>query len=336
MERLSIAVECASDKKEVGGGDSFHVFDFFADFGLHDFRIRQYFTAIDNLNSISAGPSMFQLSVSQFCSYRWTFFQDAVRFSRRGIPAMGVWRRKLDEIGVDEAVDLLDEMRLAVSSLHWAGGFTGSQGVGHVDAIDDAIQAVVNAHQLRAGCLVVHPGGRNGHTDRHARRLLDQALERLVPVALDFGVRLAIEPTLGLAANPWSFITTFDEHLELISHYPIEALGLVLDLYHVGDRVGILSRLPGLVDRIALVQLADFRSRAPDEETRCGLGQGEVPIEAWLNGLDQAGYAGVMELELHGAEFDGQSCRERLDASLDYLASVPACAHTLEINPSRQ
>ena len=53
---------------------------------------------------------MFRLSVSQFCSYRWSLFQDIVRYSKCGITGIGLWRRKLEDFGHDEAIDLLDEM----------------------------------------------------------------------------------------------------------------------------------------------------------------------------------------------------------------------------------
>jgi hypothetical protein len=68
------------------------------------------------------------LGISQLSSLRTSFFQDVVRSAAAGCTSIGIWRSKVDELGVEEAVDLVFEMKLAVSSLSWCGGFTGSEG----------------------------------------------------------------------------------------------------------------------------------------------------------------------------------------------------------------
>ncbi len=278
---------------------------------------------------------MIQLSISQFCSRRWTFFQDVVRYSSLGIRQIGVWREKLTDLDLDEAIDLLDEMQLSVSSLSWAGGFTGSNGLSFDEAIEDARRAIETAHMLRANCLVVHPGSRNGHTNRHLRRLLIQALDELVPHAEDYDVRLAIEPTLAEARSPWNFLSTLDEHLKLIAPYPADHLGLVLDTYHLGDREQLRQSLCGLIDRVALVQLADFASRSRTG-CRISLGQGTVPIHSWLSALNQAGSQGPVAIEIHGRAVTPDRYREVLEDSLAHLCGVSGSMRWSPSNSARQ
>lgn len=278
---------------------------------------------------------MIQLSISQFCSRRWTFFQDVIRYASWGINQIGVWREKLTDLDLDEAIDLLDEMQLSVSSLSWAGGFTGSNGLSYEEAVEDARRAIEMAHMLRAGCLVVHPGAQNGHTDRHVRRLLTHALEELVPHADDYDVRLAIEPTLAEAPSSWNFLSTIDEHLKIIERFPAEHLGLVLDTYHLGDREHLRETLSGLVDRVALVQLADFSKRGRDGR-RISLGRGMVPLQHWLSALNRAGYQGPVEIEIHGGRITPDRYREVLEDSLQHVQAISDSLQRSPSNSARQ
>ena len=265
---------------------------------------------------------MFRLSVSQFCSYRWSLFQDVVRYAKQGVPAIGLWRRKLDDFGHNNAIDLISEMKMDVSSLSWAGGFTGSGGDSFTTTVDDAIEAIVLAHALQAECLIIHPGSRNGHTNSHLSRLFRNALQTLVPIAEDYGVRLAVEPCLGFRKNTFNFFNSLPQQLEAIQDFSPQQVGLVLDLYHVGEICQSESLLTKLHPRIALVQLADYHTRTTANENRCPLGAGQVPIEKWLKCLAKIDYQGFVELELHGLNFQNQSYEKTIQESQSFLSSL--------------
>ena len=79
-----------------------------------------------------------------------------------GIRGIGVWRQKLADYGEEKGVELLAESGLEVSNLLWAGGFTGSDGRTLRESVNDALEAIRLAADLRAGCLVVYSGGRAG------------------------------------------------------------------------------------------------------------------------------------------------------------------------------
>ena len=69
-----------------------------------------------------------RLSVNQVTTIRWNLEQIVVACQETGINSIGVWRRKLEEFGEERGIDFLLESELHVSSLSWAGGFTGSHG----------------------------------------------------------------------------------------------------------------------------------------------------------------------------------------------------------------
>ncbi len=237
-----------------------------------------------------------RVSVSQLSTYRWSFEEDVLRFSGYGFGSMGIWRRKLEDFGNAEAIDLLYEQRMSISSVHWAGGFTGD-GTSLKEAIEDAVSAIELASKVDANCLILHPGSRNGHTNSHAKRLLETALNELMPAAADYGVQLALEPMFVKAADRLTFFRRFDETLEFLHRFPSRYLGLVLDLFAIGFDEKVFDAIPDFVDRISLVQLAD---RAEDAlETRLSPGVGDAPVTNWIARLEQFGYTGQYELEVH-------------------------------------
>ncbi len=266
---------------------------------------------------------MFRISISEFSTNRWSFFQDVLQASKREFDGIGVWRKKTDEVGLDEASDFLHEMQMPVSSVSWAGGFTGGEGQSYVAAIDDALEAIDFARMVHADCLIVHPGSLNNHTDSHAMRLIRGALETLVPVASDHGVRIALEPRFGQTSMNWTFIKKFSQTIDLLNEFAPEHVGLVLDLYHLGSHSEVFGQLETLRERIALVQLGDRRKDVWNEDNRIVPGQGVLPLGKWLNRLAQVGYEGFLELELYGHDVESMPYGQLLD---DAKASTEALA----------
>ena len=263
---------------------------------------------------------MHRLSVSEFSSYRWSFFQDIIKYANLGFDTVGLWRAKVADYGFENAAELIDEMQISVSSLSWAGGFTGSEGITHRDAIEDAIEAVYQAHMVGADKLIVHAGARNGHTEKHALRLLRQALNEITPIASNLEITLLLEPVLS-SKSPWSFVNSVETYADILAEYPDSELGLALDLFHIGRKQEMLDQIPALIDRIKLVQLSDGRFNG-SEFTRCELGTGIIPVESWLDTLMHQGFEGDFEIELHGFDFEHADYAAVLNRSNNFFTEA--------------
>jgi sugar phosphate isomerase/epimerase len=245
------------------------------------------------------------LSINEVTTFRWSFEEDVERYAAAGVPAIGVWRQKLSDCGEDKAAELLKSKGLKVSTLLWAGGFTGSDGRTFRDSLDDGLDAVRQAAALGAGSLVVYSGGRAGHTHNHARRLFRDALRELASSARDADVVLAVEPMHSGCAADWTFLTTVDDTLAMLDQAEDpEHVKLVFDTYHMGFHPRIAARLGEFVNRIALVQLGDGKDAPDGEQNRCRLGEGGVPLEEIVSALRTAGYSGYYDVELIGEEFE--------------------------------
>ncbi len=259
---------------------------------------------------------MVRFSISEFSTYRWSLEQEVKELSRRGIQNIGIWRTKFADYDLEYAADLLYLNDLKVSSLSWAGGFTGGCGMSHDFAIEDGIAAIRTAAKIGADCLIVHPGRRNGHTRRHACRLFSLAIEQMIPVASDFGVTLTMEVMGREEADQWTVFDTQMEAVDFACQYSPNELGLVVDLFHTGTNPLIYERISNLISRVALVQISD-RITKGDTAYRCQPGTGELPVQQWYNMLEDNGYRGMYEMELFGPNFGELRYRHMLDQSAE-------------------
>src|SRR6056297_960924 len=158
---------------------------------------------------------MITLAINQLSTLRWDMQEDAHAYRARGFSGIGIYRQKLDDFGLERTVELIEEVQLSVTSLSWAGGFTGSDGRPFDDAIADAMLAIRQAANLRADTLIVLAGGRNNHIRNHVRRTLVEALRRISCVAEEFGVQLSLEPMHAGCGEEWSFVNDLESCLSI-------------------------------------------------------------------------------------------------------------------------
>ena len=256
------------------------------------------------------------LAMNEVTTFRWSLEEDLHNYVAAGFDGIGVWRRKLADFGEQKGAELLAECGLKVSSLSWAGGFTGSEGWTHKESVEDACQAIELAAMIGAHCLVVHSGARGLHTQNHVRRLFRQALDVLLPRAESLHVTLALEPMHPAAAARWTFLSDLDDALGVCASYGSSRLKLVLDLYDWGQAPDLPQRMAQLVPHLALVQLADVQQPPCADRNRCPLGAGSLPLPRLVRQLAHAGYTDPFEVELVGEEVENCDYQRLLDDSL--------------------
>jgi sugar phosphate isomerase/epimerase len=273
---------------------------------------------------------MARLAMSELTTLRWSFEEDVERFVAAGYDGIGVWRQKLADFGDERGIILLEEQPLAVSSLLWAGGFTGSDGRTHTDAVADAREAIRVAAAMKARCLVVHSGARGLHTLNHVRRLLLTAIDELLPLAEALRVTLALEPMQPGSGSEWTFLTDLDGACDLVARYRSPRLKLVLDCYEWGRDKGLAARLGDLVPHLALVQLADAGPPPAVEPCRLPLGTGTLPLAQLVGALAAGGYDGPFEAELMGAAVEDAGYEPLLAQTLAAFRGWTTSADAME------
>jgi sugar phosphate isomerase/epimerase len=258
---------------------------------------------------------MAALSINEMTTFRWSFEEDVRRYKAAGIEAIGVWRQKLADYGEEKGVALLAASGLRVSNLLWAGGFTGSDGHSYCESLADASEALHLAAALKAGCLVVYSGARNGHTQNHARRLFAGALLELLPLAEELQIELAIEPMHAGCAEGWTFLTTLEEAVSLIEDMKSPYLKLAFDTYHLGHDPRIIGQIGAIARHVGIVHLGDSGCAPEHEQSRRCLGEGMLPLPCIVKALRRAGYDGYYDVELIGEEIESHDYQSLLECS---------------------
>ena len=244
----------------------------------------------------------FKMSMSQMTTYRWSLEEDISHYQAAGIESIGIWRRKLIDYGDEAAIDLINESRLNVSSVSWAGGFTGTHGYTLNSAIQDAEHALRMSSAIDADCLVIASGPRSGHTSNHARRLLISALTELADIAAVLDVNLALHPMHQQFSREWTFINSIDQTLDILDAVDHPAVKMVFDAYHLCQEDNLINRLPALIPHIGIVQLSDWNGGERSDADRCQLGDGIVPVQKITDCLAHNFYRGHVDIQLLSEE----------------------------------
>lgn len=244
---------------------------------------------------------MLDVALSQLTTARWELPRELAHLTEHGFSALALRRPKVSDLGVAAAAARLARFGIRGSSLQWAGGFTGSDGRSFAESVADAADAIEVAAALgTAGhrpVLVVHSGCRGGHTRTHAVRLLDEALQELLPLAARRGVTLAVKPILAATAPGCSFLTRLEDGLALVERFADPAIRLAVDFWQFADDPDIESLLPSLARAAAIVQVADRGGPVTSDADRLPAGLGDLPLERLVAGLWAAGYRGAFEFD---------------------------------------
>jgi len=228
---------------------------------------------------------------------------------RHDIPAIGLWRDRVAETGLAGAVAAVRAGGRHVSSLCRGGFFTRAgpeDADGRAAARADNRAAVEEAAELGADTLVLVCGGLvPGSRDLGlARRMVTDAIGDLVPTAQRLGVRLGVEAMHPMFCADRSVIASLGEAVDLALDFPADAVGVVVDTYHVWWDARLAAEIARAAGRIAGYQVCDWVLPLPADTLlgRGHLGDGVIDFGPVTAGVTAAGYDGYVEVEIFNAD----------------------------------
>jgi sugar phosphate isomerase/epimerase len=240
-----------------------------------------------------------RLSLNQITTQRWSLREAVQGCVRAGIPAIGVWRDKLAEIGVDQAVRLLRDAGLRVSSVLRGGMFPAASAAERQARIDDNRHAVDEAAALGADVLVLVCGPAPDKDIAAAREMVRAGIAALLPYAQERGVKLGIEPLHPMFAADRSVIVTLAEANALIEAFESPFLGLLADVYHIWWDPDLEAQIARAAGRIFGFHVNDWLVPTPDVLMGRGMmGDGVIDIQRIRAMVEAAGYDGPIEVEI--------------------------------------
>jgi sugar phosphate isomerase/epimerase len=249
-----------------------------------------------------AGIGLDRLSLNQATVKHLNLEQAAALCGRHGIPAIGLWRDRVAETGLAEAARAVRSAGLHVSSLCRGGFFTRADAEGRRAAQADNRAAVTEAAELGADTLVLVCGGLvPGSRDIGlARRMVADGIGDLVPFAQRLGVRLGIEAFHPMFCADRCVITSLGEAVDLALTFPADAVGVVVDTYHIWWDASAADQVARAAGRIAGYQIGDWVLPLP-RDTLLGRGHpgdGVIDFGPITRAVTAAGYRGYVEVEI--------------------------------------
>lgn len=250
-------------------------------------------------------PSLEKLALNQGTIRQWSLEQAVDGFVRHGVPAIGIFRDKLAECGVERGARLVRDAGLTVTSMCAGGRFAPAIGGGWADIIDDNRRAIEETHALGAGCLVVIGGGLPPDSKDlpGARERIRDGLAEILPEANAAGITLAIEPQHPMSASDRGCISSLFQANEicdsLLSEPGGETVGIVFDMYHLWWEPGLEDQVTRATGRIRLIQVCDWLNPTTATRFQRGMmGDGIVDIPRLREAIEATGYDGFNEIEI--------------------------------------
>ncbi|MGC4892925.1 sugar phosphate isomerase/epimerase family protein [Micromonospora sp. DT31] len=255
---------------------------------------------------MTADARLARLSLNQRTTRRWSVAEAVDGCVRAGIPAIGLWREPVAEIGVPAAARLVTDAGLRVSSLCRGGFLTADDHTGRIAALADNRRAIDEAAALGAACLVLVVGGLPpGSRDLPgARQRVADRLAELAPYAGERGVRLALEPLHPMYCADRAVLSTLGQALDVAEAFPVEQVGVVVDTFHVWWDPDVRRQIARAGARIASFQVCDFLTPLPADVLlgRGMMGDGHIDFPPLRRAVEAAGYTGDVEVEIFNAE----------------------------------
>lgn len=192
-----------------------------------------------------------------------------------GFRSVGLYRPQLGGYELEAVREELDELSLAVSTVSFAGGFTGTIGLSYEESLADTESAIEQAVAVDAAAVVAVTGGMGGHIRKHARRLIVEGLQRAGDYAAERGRLVIVDPLLDQPEPQprWTVLGTVEQLLDVVAEVSHPAVLASLDL-RAAQSIADRPEARSLVGRLLL----------SDETFRPIVRAGEAPDSLELAG----------------------------------------------------
>lgn len=271
-----------------------------------------------------------RFSFSQITTCGSSCEDDLSGIAKSDLAAIGMWTNKIAGLESGALTEKLSQSGLAVSSLSFIGGFTGSLGMTYREAMEEAYQTLFQAASLGARSVVVATGSRGTcYTEKHERKVVCLAIRELAFVADMLDINLAILPMRKELSKPWTYLDSLAAALELADATQHERVGIVLDAFHFLDDQ-CLANIPEIVGNIAHVQLSDRLADSVGDESRLLPGDGDLPLVELVSTLHHSGYRGYFDIQVWGKVVWRMEPSEVIQRCDDWVRSLSG----IEVGPT--
>jgi sugar phosphate isomerase/epimerase len=237
------------------------------------------------------------ISLSEISTVDASFEEDLRAYAAAGFDGIGIWEMKLGDDEADLAAFRASGLR-ATNCVPAVPSILPNRVIEGPEDVETRIAALCTAMhrfaRFEPDCVLCLTGPAGGRDDE-ARALVIDGLRRLAAAADNAGVRLGLEPIHASQRDDLTLITTIPETLELLDEAGLPDVGIMVDLWHVGDTPEIERHLAGNVDRITGVHVAEWFAGDRGDRALPTVRSAEL-----MRVLHDAGWRGSWDVEIFG------------------------------------
>ena len=238
------------------------------------------------------------LSLSEISTVGASFRDDLRAYAATGFDGIGIWEMKLGDDAADVEALRASGLR-ATNCVPAVPSILPNAVIEGPEDVDERIDALCASMHRFARCepdsVLVLTGPAGSRSEDEARRLVIDGLRRIAAAAEEAGVRLGLEPIHASQRDALTLVTTIPEALELLDEADLPQVGIMVDLWHLGDMPEIERHLTENVDRITGVHVAEHfpgdRGDRDLPDARC---------TELMRVLHEAGWRGAWDVEIFG------------------------------------
>ena len=239
-------------------------------------------------------------AIHTFTNKPWTLAQCIDGYAKAGIHGISVWRNALEGIGAKSAGEMLRDASMKVPALVRGGFFTSPS------ALSDNKTCIDEAREIGAEMIVLVVGATPGIPLEDARKIVADGIAAILPHAQSAGVKLAIEPLHPMYAADRSCVNRMAEARHICEQLKHPLLGIAVDVYHVWWDPDLREEIQKAGQQKTLFgfHVCDWRVNTRHLLTDRGLmGQGCIDIRRIRSWVEEAGFKGLVEVEIFSEEF---------------------------------
>jgi sugar phosphate isomerase/epimerase len=238
------------------------------------------------------------LSLSEISTVGASFEDDVRAYAAAGFDGIGIWEMKLGDDETDLAALRSSGLRVT-NCVPTVPSILPNAVVEGPDDVEERIESMCASMYRLArfdpDCVLCLTGPAGGRDEAEARRLVIEGLRRVAAAADDAGVRLGLEPIHASQRDQLTLITTIPEALELLDEAGLPNVGVMVDLWHVGETPELERHLAENVDRITGVHVAESFTEERGDRALPGERCAEL-----MRALREAGWQGAWDVEIFG------------------------------------
>ncbi len=180
------------------------------------------------------------------------------------------------------------------------------------------LRMVDAAADLGAQCIYFSPGPPGAVRWEEAVDRLGHHLSPVIAAAGDRGVAIGLENTVS-SRPELGFLHSVRDAMTAARQIGV---GVCVDLYGCWVEPGLSETLRDNVELVHLVQVSDFVVGTLVQPNRWVPGDGDLPLERLINDVLDAGYEGVLDLELLGPAIAAEGPRSALARGTSWMTET--------------